>query len=524
MVTRLLKLRVALALSPFRGGSGSILLACVLRALYVLGAAGFAATPVLIAGLEDSSRLAQLDIVFGALLLTGMTVLVLCVPRFHLDARTLSPYPVSPVRLSLGLLATAPVTWSGVAGAVWLSTFVSLRSELITWNVLTVAAVIMIAVLMIVSTRAAGTLGAVVSQRLRTHSLRQGIGILILVAMVPILVLIGVSVSRADGAAQLSETSSLFAWTPFGAAFSILGSDDAAVEAAIMQLGSTVAVASILVGVIISLTTALMQRLDFPAEGIMRDNPLGWFGYLPNTPVMTIGARSLTYWMKDPRYIVSLAAIPIIPILVVGTLLIAGVQPSHLAVLPIIIVLVLLGWMVHNDIATDSTAMWIHVASGIRGLQDRIGRLVPVFVFGVPILVLGTSITVLVMGNWQAFPAVFATGSVALCVSAGLSSVVSALKPYPTSRPGESPFVQPTWHGAGAGISQTVSLMGSAVLVAPPAWVLLTQPDIGLGGSLTVSAVALLYGVVVLVTGVFIGSAVYNRRSSELLAFTQMFD
>ena len=524
MVARLLRLRIALALAPLRRGAGPSLIAAGLRAVYLVAAGVLAYAPVFLVGTHDLDRLARLDVVFGSILMGCVLVLPLCIPKLHLDERLFAQYPTTPTKLTLGLLVTAPVTWTGAAALVWCVTFVASRADLIEWNAVTVIALAVVVVTLGVLGRAGGLLGAVLAQRLRAQNLRQGIGALVLMAVFPIFALIGVSVLRADGADQLRETSAIFSWTPFGAAFATLYRGVTTIDVSPFQLGGQIAIVSLLVGAMISLTTVLLQRIDYPAPGMMRENALGWFGYLPHTPAMAVGARSLTYWMKDPRYLVALAAIPVIPVLVVGVLLFAGVEAAHVAVLPLIIVLIMLGWMVHNDVATDSTAVWIHVASGITGLQDRVGRLVPVLVFGVPVLVLGTSITVLVMGNWQAFPAVFAAGSVAMCVSSGMSSVMSALRPYPTTRPRESPFVQPAWHGSGAGVAQTVSLIGSAVLVAPPAWVLLTQPDIGLGGSVTLSAISLVYGVVILVLGIVTGSAIYRRRSSELLAFTQMFD
>ena len=43
-----------------------------------------------------------------------------------------------------------------------------------------------------------------------------------------------------------------------------------------------------------------------------------------------------------------------------------------------------LGWSLHNDVAYDRTAIWLHVASGVRGVADRVGRLVPVLIVGIP--------------------------------------------------------------------------------------------------------------------------------------------
>src|SRR5699024_3440883 len=139
-------------------------------------------------------------------------------------------------------------------------------------------------------------------------------------------------------------------------------------------------------------------------------------------------------------------------------------------------------------------------------------------------LLFGTSLTVLLLGNWSAFPAVFALGFVALASSTAISSVVSVLRPYPTSRPGESPFVQPAWQGAGSGLAQTLAFLGSVLLTLPIVWLVFPGESLGVGESFAIFGGALVYGAVLAVIGVLLGGWIYNRRESELLAFTQVFD
>ena len=66
----------------------------------------------------------------------------------------------------------------------------------------------------------------------------------------------------------------------------------------------------------------------------------------------------------------------------------------------------LFGWSVHNDVALDSTAIWMHVSSGTKGTHDRAGRLAPVMLIGLPLVVIGSSVTVTVNGDWRLLPAI----------------------------------------------------------------------------------------------------------------------
>jgi ABC-2 type transport system permease protein len=180
---------------------------------------------------------------------------------------------------------------------------------------------------------------------------------------------------------------------------------------------------------------------------------------------------------------------------------------------------------VHNDVALDSTAIWMHVASGTRGTHDRAGRLAPVMLIGLPLVVLGSSLTVTVSGNWEQLPAVVGMNLSVLLVSAGASSVFSALMPYPATRPGDSPFAQPAMQGSGAGLAQTLSML-VALLFAAPAVVVAANAiaEPGFVTNLIALVFGAAWGLFVLWLGVLIGGKIFDRGAPELIAVTQTFD
>ena len=65
----------------------------------------------------------------------------------------------------------------------------------------------------------------------------------------------------------------------------------------------------------------------------------------------------------------------------------------------------MLGWGQHNDVGYDSTAFWLHVATGVDGVSDRVGRLFPSMVLGAVCVpsyaVLGAALA----GRWDLLPA-----------------------------------------------------------------------------------------------------------------------
>ena len=117
---------------------------------------------------------------------------------------------------------------------------------------------------------------------------------------------------------------------------------------------------------------------------------LGWFQQLPARPGWVVAARSLTYWARDSRYGIAVAIIPIVPIVMCVALAIAGVPGSIIAWLPVPVMCLFLGWTIHNDVAYDNTAFWLHVAASTNGRADRWGRIVPPLLIGVPLVVAGS--------------------------------------------------------------------------------------------------------------------------------------
>jgi ABC-2 type transport system permease protein len=163
----------------------------------------------------------------------------------------------------------------------------------------------------------------------------------------------------------------------------------------------------------------------------------------------------------------------------------------------------------------------MHVASGVRGWSDRIGRLVPVLLVGIPLLAVAVPIAISFHGRWAILPAL-----AGICVSLflcglGLSSISSVVAPYAVSRPGESPFQQPPRTGARAGLAQAAVLLGSIVLSAPAlwwGWIALTDD---IDAAMLAMWGGLVGGVVVLVVGIAIGSVVFERRGGRLMEFVE---
>lgn len=363
---------------------------------------------------------------------------------------------------------------------------------------------------------------ALASLHLRERRSRELSGVFVLVVLV---VVVPVAVFLAslewDGTVppQLREAVRVLAVTPFGAAWALPGTVAAGGDPwppALVAVGTLVLLALIWLWTV----RHVLTTTERPASGRVRGG-LGWFGVAPGTPGGAIAARSLVYWFGDRRYIVNAIIIPFAALVTVVPLLVAGVPPQLVALVPVPFAALLLGWLPHDDLAYDSTAVWMHIASGVRGVSDRIGRLVPVLLVGVPLLAVSVPIAISVHGRWGMLPALAGVCACLFLCGLGLSSISSVVAPYAVSRPGESPFQQPQRTTARGGIAQAVVLMGALLLSAPVVWC----AWLALQGDDTAATTALWGGLAigagVLLVGVTVGSLAFERRGGRLMEFAE---
>lgn len=524
MAARLFRLRVALLGGIFRGSGGHVVRAAIRLALGFAAAVLLALLPLLV--VNDIVVRDTIDVLVGSILLIATFAVPFFDSRRMLDVRQFTSYPVSARSIAWGMLSTGVVTWPFFTFLVWLVTLLSTRPL---WTVGPVWGVPLAGVLMALFVLVSARLTAGLSKlwvSARIEGTVRLIGVVLLVAIVPVIAFAFATVFRPEEAQMLEDAARVLGWTPFGAgltASSMFGTGmtmSALLHLAVL-FGST-----LVLGALWFLVAAKTHvSLEAPVDVLSARRGLGWFERFAARPASAIAARQLTYWARDPRYRVALFAIPIAPIVMLLAFWVAGADIRVLAVIPLPVLMLLFGWSLHNDVAMDSTAIWEHVASGVDGRADRWGRLAPVLMFGVPIAVIGSSITATIIGDWRVLPALIGMNLGVLWVASGVSSVFSALMPYPATRPGESPFAQPQWSGSGSGTAQTVSMVIAAVLSLVP--VLLSGYAIAvpeLGWNILALVVGLGFGLLVLVAGVLLGGAVFNRRGPELIAATQMFD
>lgn len=523
MVARLFRLRLALLGGEFRGSFAKGLRTSLWFFLLAAAAAVLAYLPArLFAAGEDR---ALTDTLVGALLLAGAFVVPFFENRRHLEPRQFAQFPSGPGSVAFALLVTSIVSWPFLLLAVWLIALGALRPEWREPGWIAPLALVLAAILALCSARVMSALSKLLAGQRFAGALRTA-GAVLFVAFLPVAVFAAATTFGPDGRDAAADAAEVAAWTPFGAPFAALAlASSGDVDGAILRLVVVVCAILLLVGLWIPIAWVSNQRIERPVDPGIARNGLGWFERFPARPSQVIAARELTYWARDPRYRVALFAIPIAPIVMLIAFWVAGADLRTLSLVPLPVILLLLGWSQHNDVSMDSTAIWEHVASGIRGRADRAGRLAPVMMIGVPLALIGSSITVTVLGDWRVLPAVIGMNLSVLFVASAVSSVFSVLMPYPATRPGDSPFMQPQWAGSGSGLAQTLSMLIALVLAVPPVWFAITALiDVEFMQNVWALGFGIGYGAVALLVGVLIGGWIFDRSGPELIAVTQVFD
>nr|WP_208388278.1 hypothetical protein [Microbacterium halimionae] len=342
----------------------------------------------------------------------------------------------------------------------------------------------------------------------------------ILVVVVPVGVFFASLEWRGTVPTQLAEAANVLALTPLGAAWAL----PAAVVSSEMNAGASALIAVATILVLGLLWSWLVQRLLTTAErpvAVRERGGLGWFAVAPGNAAGAVAARSIIYWARDRRYAVNVLIVPFAALLTTVPLTIAGVPPALVALVPVPIVALFFGWLPHNDLAYDSTAVWLHVVSGMRGVADRIGRLVPIILVAVPTLAIGIPLAISLHGRWALLPGMVGVCACLFFSGLGLSSISSALTPYAVSRPGDSPFQQPQRTGGTGVLGQAFVMLGALAFSIPAlwwAWLALTK-DVGYAEPALWGGLGI--GVAVLSIGIAVGGAVFNRRGESIMEFAQ---
>lgn len=451
---------------------------------------------------------------FGPLLLAGLDSTV--------DASRLAPFPLRRSQLMAALAATGA---TGIPGIV---TAVAATSSLILWVRWPAALLVAVpAVLLAVATCVVATqLMSALAQGSGSRRGREITGTLVLVVLIlsgPILTGVLSVLDRATGelSARFADAAAVLAWTPLAAAWSAPAEAAAGSWiAALAKLAMAAATLALLVWLWDRVLTASTVAPARPSARAVRSGALHLFGRMPTGGVGATWARSLTAWLRDPRYLRQLLVVPLFPVVFAF----AGGVDGWLFGASAVMAALVLAIAGYADVSYDGTAFASVIATGVRGRDDRLGRLLGAACVGVPLLLVVAVVTSAVAGTQDRLPALLGAAVGLLLSGYGVTAVSSALIVTPVPAPGDSPF------RSVPGQTFLNSLLvfvvwGAALLLASPALVLAIVATVEESAALgwTALAVGVGVGLAVIAGGVLLGGRILDRTAPDLLQRIKAF-
>lgn len=515
MVGLIVRLRFAMWRTAMRRSTLHLLssLAGGVAALAVLALLG----PALVLLSSRPLRLTALTVPLFALITLMWAVLSIIVSGVDslLDPARFAVLPLRPGELARGLLAAActgipALLLCGLALAQvgsWLGHPAAVPAALV-GAVLGVLTAILLsrtltsALARVMTTRVGRVLGAVV------------VALLTLVPLGMNLLLMTGSVVTDISSFDASRSAVAASWTPFGWAWAL------PFDVATGRWGAALVHLALALGLIAGLhllwVRALARNLTSPltSSGGQR---IGRGRLLPlllgTSPTSSIAARRVRAWYRDSRLVGIALRTAVLPIFFVAQAAITGTP--GLAGVGVVTLAVFAGLTLMNDLAFDGPAWWLHVAVGVRGWEDRLGRvLASAVVFG-PVVVVAFAVSVAL--GVLSHPVSWLTVTVvSFLASLGLAVAVGSVLPGTAPRTGGNPFAATSGGAAQGCLTAIVSFFGPLVLTLPVVVVVVLTSGSPIGRWVAL-VLGTTYGLVLLTAGVLLGGARIDRNAPELL-------
>ncbi|WP_313821622.1 hypothetical protein [Citricoccus sp.] len=460
MVAHLIRMKLAITVNGWKKSTGQLVLAILLMAYlaFVLVMVGVGASFMPELGTDARGTILTL---VGAVAVLGWII----IPVFFtgvdltLDPANFATFGVPSRQLVLGLAMAGLATIPGAA------TLIGFLLSTLAWRdqagamLLAVPTTILGAVFCIcISYAVTGLLAGITGQR----RIRE---IMSIVAFIPLMlagvILTGIVESVEAALEQLPGLAAIVAWTPLG---SFTGAPWALAEGRLLEAAAQAVLCLVWVAGALWLWQLAVNRSYAQVRGSgpassKTKTGVGLLGVFPGTPAGAIAARSLIYWLKDPRYSASLVVLPLLLVL----FWFLGYQSGEYVMILLMgpITGFMLGYSISADISYDGSAFAQHVTAGVSGRDDRVGRIGSLLSWGIPVTLLFTVATVWMAGQWWLLPGLIGIGIGALLTGAGVSALVSARFIYPVPPPGASPFATPE----GGGMRMMLISLGAMVVV-----------------------------------------------------------
>ena len=513
------QLRHQLARNPW------MLVTLILTGLIALG---------LLAGLTTglvALRLTAPDAAITVLLLTGAVIVagwwigsILVSADDSLAPERFALLPLTARSLLPGFVVAGTTTIGGIG------TTVALLLMLLGWSVslpALLAALIMTPVAVVTCVLGARVVSGLLAGWLARRSTRDVVVIVgvVLLSSSGLILNLGVNaLFRVDDVGgAFAGVADVVAWTPVGAVFGVSAS---VAQGDFLVAGLRLLIAVATVAILWFVSQRLLDaRLVSPIQssggarvrsGRMLDR------VLPGDAVGAIAARTLRYFRRDPRQVVNVVMLLLLPAIFIGLSLMNGLQSGSLGLGPAITLIpavngLLSGTIMQMAIAYDNDAVAAHILAGVRGVQDRAGRLLGFGLIAAPLTLLLCIVTCLLAARPDLLPGSIGTSLGMTMIAAGAGAWVGSFLPGQAPPPEASPFGR----GSSGGVQSLL-----AMIIVGPITLALGAPALGFAiaaiwtpwlGWVSL-AFGLVCGALALWGGAVLGGTILDRRWPEVLA------
>jgi ABC-2 type transport system permease protein len=236
-----------------------------------------------------------------------------------------------------------------------------------------------------------------------------------------------------------------------------------------------------------------------------------------SAPARAVRTRLSRYWATDPRYLASMVGVLAFPLMFFVFVVPVLQLDARWALVTPVLLAASIGWGRHNDVALDSTALWLDVTAGASGADLMKGRLFAVLTWALPAVMAPAVALVAWSGLWTLAPAVIGACVGVLGLTLGISAVSSVLLPYRAPAPGDNPFGAEVGSVGASLLAQLVSSFATAIampLVTVPFVLALT---VGASWGWLALVTGLLFGILGVAWGVRLSGRAYNARAGSLV-------
>jgi ABC-2 type transport system permease protein len=316
----------------------------------------------------------------------------------------------------------------------------------------------------------------------------------------------------------LTAIARAVSWTPFGWAWSIPA--DVARSQWLVAGTHLLLASSLVLFLWLAWEHFLGARLVEPIEGGKGSTKVRHKGFVdrlfPVTAAGGIASRALRYWRRDPRYVAGFASLLIAPVVIILTSLLNPYAGDWLAMLAPALIAALMGMILAQDLSYDGDAIWLHISTGIRGRDDRLGRVLAVLIVFGPLLVILIGVAAALVRRSDMLIMVLGLTGGLMLTGLGVGALIGSLWQWPAPPPGANPFQRGNSGGLPSLLSVSTSIFGTLIASLPviiPAVLWIWWPWAGY----LIPPIGLAWGLLALRIGIREGGKVLDRRWPEVL-------